>query len=124
VQGEEMMKLGDTIYVYSPYGRHERSLEDHLARWSEYKICEETRVSWIAKVDGWTHSEIKIDKKTEKPRGGERIATSMDEIRKHWDDRQWVDSRYRIAERIQQSTDVELIKKVAALIGYDPKADK
>lgn len=43
------MKIGDIVYVYSPYGRHDRTYEEHLARWSEYEIVEETRVSWIAR---------------------------------------------------------------------------
>jgi hypothetical protein len=125
VQGEETMKLGDTIYVYSPYNRHEKSLEDHLARWREYRICEETRVSWIAKVDGWAHSEIKIDKKTEKPRGGERIAISRAAIEKAWEDDQWISHHaYRIADKVKYLRDVDTIRKVAELVGYDPKADK
>jgi hypothetical protein len=110
------MKLGDTIYVYSPYGRHDRTYEEHLARWSEYKIVEETRVSWIAKRGSWC--EVKIDKKTEQCRDKTQIATSAEEILKRWEDRQWVDSRYRIAEKIQRSTDVDLLKKIAELVGY------
>lgn len=115
------MKIGDIVYVYSSYGRHDRTYEEHLARWSEYEIVEETRGSWIARRGKW--SEIKIDKKTEQCHDKTRIAISVKEIRKRWDDQQWIDSRYRIAENVQRTTDVELLKKIADLVGYvhDPK---
>jgi hypothetical protein len=57
------MKLGDTIYVYEQYGRHAKTLDEHLAKWKEYKIIDENRASWIAQHDQYEHSQIKIDKK-------------------------------------------------------------
>lgn len=121
--GEGTMKLGDIVFVYRPHGRHERSLEDHLSHWVECKIESETKVSFVAKADRWT--EVKIDKKTLLPRGNERIAASREEISDRWEDDQWRTYRvYRMADRLRFVKDVEVLRKVAELIGYDPKDEK
>lgn len=120
------MKLGDTIFVYESHGRREKSLEEHLANWKEYKIDEETRVSWIASCGTYSWCKVKIDKKSEQSRGKERIATSSrDEIVRQYEEWQWRSMHaYRMADRLRFVKDVEVLRKVAELIGYDPKVEK
>lgn len=116
------MKIGDKIFVYSPYGRHDKTYEEHLARWTEYEIVGETRVSWIAKQGTW--GEVKIDKKTEQCRGETQIAKSTDEIRKRWEDEKWSDARFRMGNEIRFVKDIDVLRKVADLIGFDPFDEK
>lgn len=119
------MKLGDKIFVYEQLGRHARTFEDHLAKWKEYTIVDETKVSWIARFGKWESSDVKIDKKTGKSRGKERIAASHDEIRKMWEDERWTGTYlYRIADRLRFVRDPEVVRKIAELIGYDPSEEE
>jgi uncharacterized GH25 family protein len=115
------MKLGDTIYVYEQYGRHAKTLDEHLAKWKEYKIIDENRASWIAQHDQYEHSQIKIDKKTSKSRSNEKIAITRDEIVRQWEDEQWTSQHaWNIADRMRR-LDANTLRKVAELIGYEPK---
>jgi len=115
------MKLGDVVYVYRSYGREAKTFDEYLKRWDEYEIKEETRVSWIAQFGYRT--KIKIDKKTETCRDSHELATSHEAIRIQWETMQWFAARYRIGEMVQRTTNVELLKKIADLVGYthDPK---
>jgi hypothetical protein len=116
------MKLGDTIYVYEQYGRRESSLEDHLSKWKEFKIVDQTKISWVARFGIYSHSEVKIDKKTMQSRSKERIATSREEIAKKWEDDRWTSLHaYSMGDKLRFVKDADVLRKVAELIGYDPK---
>ena len=117
------MKIGEKIFVYSPSNRNYETYEEHLARcWVECEIVAETRVSWIVKLG--VLSEVNIDKKTERCRDTPRIAKSTDEIRKHWEAEKWLDARYRMGDRLRSIHNIDVLHKVADLIGFDPFDDK
>lgn len=117
----ESIGIGTVVCVRTAYGRTPKTLEDELARWNEYKITGETRVSWIAKYG--FNFEIKIDKKTLQVRGEDKIAWSKDEIVAAWKVHEFLaDHKYRIVEKVRECRDVEILKRVAELVGYTEHA--
>ena len=90
--------------------------------WRERFIVGETRVSWIlgSSLDANPEHTWTVDKVPKKDFGAARslYAVSEEEITR----REWVHAhRGKLAERVKDLADPELLKQVASLIGYDSK---
>jgi hypothetical protein len=111
------VKVGDTVWVFDKNRRvyPPRVVGDGGFRfpiwrehWQPLKVVGETSRSWL--LDGW--DKLKVPKVNADPR---RFAFSQAEI----DEQAWLhENHYRIISKIQYSSDTQLFREIAALIGY------
>jgi len=113
------VKIGTAVFVYCPYGRTQKTLADELGKWTEYKIVDENRASWIAQNGQWAHSQIKIDKKTLEARGDSRISWSRDAIIKEWNEGEFKSKHANSLAELVKRADVDALIAVAKIFGWE-----
>ena len=113
------VSIGTSVFIYQPYGRTAKTLADELGKWTEYKIVDENRASWIAQNGQWIHSQIKIDKKTLEARGDSRIKWSRESIIKEWNDGEFKSKHAHGLGELVKRADVDTLIAVAKIFGYE-----
>jgi len=111
--------IGVAVFVHDPYGRTPKTLADELGKWTEYKIVDENRASWIAQNGQWLHSQIKINKKTLEARGGSRIMWSRDAIVKEWNEGEFKSKHANSLAELVKRADVDALISVAKIFGWE-----
>lgn len=106
------MKIGDTVYWFDQNKRvyiKGQSAPVWREHWRAMKIVGETPRSWVTDWYG-----TKLPKKGPLPRGW---CASQEEI----DEQEYIEiHKYKIAEAVRRIEDPELLRAVAAVVGYAP----
>lgn len=91
--------------------------------WEPWVIVGETSRSWIALPSSWYIKDpaSKFARKLPKKGVLSTWCWSEEEI----DRRAWArEHKYKIADRVQRVVDPDVLKKIAELVGYEPKERK
>jgi hypothetical protein len=104
------LKIGDILWCHD-YRSNSR-------RWFEKTISGETKQSWIL-GDGWSPHKVLKKDLTENQGAYGRLQWYTSESRENY---LWINTHApRMSEIVRDVTDMEILKQIAVLIGYEEK---
>ena len=115
--------VGSTVWWFDPnrrvYVKDEKGYRTgspiYREHWRRTTIVSETRMSWVTK-DG--NKISKSDRRMRDSMGLKAVVFSLAEV----DADCWInDNRYKVAERVRDCKDVDVLKRIAEIVGYVEK---
>jgi hypothetical protein len=87
--------------------------------WHKAYVVGETRVSWLVSFSSTGPGQIKVSKRD---LAAGKIAHQWTLTEEGVDDATWVhENAYRIGEAVRRTRDPEKLRRVAAIVGYEPR---